>query len=83
MGPLLVVFGQPGLGNLAYLLDRFEHVGIENLISVGLVEAFDEGILVRLPRLDERMNRTSMPRDSHHSVKATEVSSGPLSRRNA
>jgi hypothetical protein len=46
MGPLLVVFAQPGVGDLAHLLDGLEHVGIEDLITVGLVEALDEGILI-------------------------------------
>jgi hypothetical protein len=36
MGPLLVVFAQPGIGDLAHLLDRLEHIGIENLIAIRL-----------------------------------------------
>jgi hypothetical protein len=53
VGPLVVVFEEPGFGNLAYLLDGVEHVGIRYLIPVRLVEALDEGVLVRFSRLDE------------------------------
>lgn len=49
MGLLLVVFAQPAIGDLVHLLDGFEHVSIENLIAIGLVEALDEGVLVGLP----------------------------------
>jgi len=52
MGPLLVEFVYPGLSNLAHLLDGFEHVGVY-FVPVGLVEAFDERVLVGLTKLDE------------------------------
>jgi hypothetical protein len=38
MGPLLVVFAQPGVGHFAHLLDGFEDVRIENLMAVGLLK---------------------------------------------
>ncbi len=53
MWPLLVVFLKPGLRDLANLLERVEQIGIENFLSIGLVEALNERVLVRLPRLDE------------------------------
>ncbi len=53
MGPLLVVFDQPGIRDLLHLLDRFEDVGIEDLGPIGPVKTLDEGVLVGLPRLDE------------------------------
>jgi hypothetical protein len=53
MQSLLVVFAQPVLGDLAHLLDGFEHVGIEHLVSIGLVEALDEGVLIRFAWRDE------------------------------
>lgn len=53
MRPLLVVFAQPVFGDRAHLVDRLEHVRIEHLIAIGLVEGFDERVLVRLAGLDE------------------------------
>ena len=41
MGPLLVVFDLPVVGDLLHLLDRLEEVGIEDFSAVGPVEALD------------------------------------------
>ncbi len=76
MGPLLVVFQQPGLDDVAHLVEGFEHVGIKYFVAEGAIEALDEGVLVGLPGLD-KLN--SMCRSWHHSVNAVEVSSLPLS----
>lgn len=46
MGPLLVVFSEPGLGVFAHLFKRVEHVGIEHFNGVGLVE--DEPFFPRI-----------------------------------
>ena len=53
MRPLLVVFDEPILRDLLYLLDRFEDVSVEDLGPVGLVEAFAERVLSGLAGLDE------------------------------
>ena len=53
MRPLLVVLDEPILRDPLHLLDRFEDVGVEHFGSVGLVEALDECVLVRLAGLDE------------------------------
>lgn len=53
MRPLVVVFPEPGLDDLADLGQGLEHVGIEDFVAEGPVEALDEGVLVRLPGLDE------------------------------
>jgi hypothetical protein len=50
--PLRVVGRQPGGGHVTHLGQRGEEPGIEHLGAVGPVEALDEGVLARLPRLD-------------------------------
>jgi hypothetical protein len=59
---LPVVLAQPRIRDFAHLVDRFEHAGIEHLISTGLVEAFDEGVPVGLARMDEAQLDTASVR---------------------
>jgi hypothetical protein len=51
MGPLLVVLLHPLCTDLPYLLQRLESRGIKHCVSIGPIEQFDEGILVRLVQL--------------------------------
>jgi uncharacterized protein YaaQ len=51
--PVIVVVEQPLVRELLHLLDALEEIRVEDLLAVTLVEALDECILVRLPRLDE------------------------------
>lgn len=44
----LVVFAQPLFGNVLYLLDGLERVGIEHLVPINSVEALNVGALVWL-----------------------------------
>lgn len=53
MRPFLVVLVQPVIGDRAHLVDRLEHVRVEHFIAIGLVEAFDERVLIGLAGLDE------------------------------
>jgi hypothetical protein len=59
VGPLLVVFMEPGLCNLPHLLDGVEHVGVEHLAAIGFVEALDERVLIRFTRLGELQSDTT------------------------
>ena len=52
MGPLFVVFPHPLRTDLAHLIQRLEHVGVEHLVAEGPIESFHESILVRLARLN-------------------------------
>jgi hypothetical protein len=52
MGPLGVVDLEPGLGDLAHLLEGVEEIGVEDLFAEVATEPLDEGVLIRLPRLD-------------------------------
>jgi len=52
MGPLGVVGLEPGLGDLAHLLEGVEEIGVEDFFSETPIEPLDEGILIRLSRLD-------------------------------
>ena len=52
VGAFLVVYGDPLTRDLADLVQRFEHVGIEHLVSRGSIVAFDVGVLIRLAGLD-------------------------------
>jgi hypothetical protein len=52
MGPLGIVDLQPGLGDLAHLLEGVEEIGVEDLFAEAPIESFDEGVLIRLSRLD-------------------------------
>lgn len=53
MGPLGVVASQPVRRDRPNFGERREDVRIQDLRAVGLVAALDEGVLRRLPRLDE------------------------------
>ena len=52
MGPLLVVLLHPLCTDLPHLIQRLEYIGIEHFVSIGPIEPFDEGILIRLARLN-------------------------------
>ena len=52
MRPLLVVGDEPTLGQGADLPERLEEIRIEHLGAITTVESFDEGVLIRLTRLD-------------------------------
>lgn len=52
MWTLVVVNGEPIVGQQLHLLDRLEQIRIENLAAIGSIEALDEGVLVRLARRD-------------------------------
>ena len=52
MGPLLVVLLHPLCTDLSHLIQRLEYIGIEHIVAIGPIEPFDEGILVRLARLN-------------------------------
>ena len=52
MRTLLVVLGQPFLGDVLYLFDRLEQVRIEHFVSVGPGESLDVRVLVRFAGLD-------------------------------
>src|SRR5882762_5240996 len=45
MGPLGVVGLEPGLGDLAHLLEGVEEIGVEDFFSETPIEPLDEGIL--------------------------------------
>ena len=80
MWPLLVVFGQPGFGELADLANGVKQAGIEHFFAIGTVEALDRRVLIRLGGLDEvHVDLWA----AHHSVNAIEVNSEPLSTRKA
>lgn len=52
MGPFFVVALQPLRTDLPHLIERLEHIGTEDFGPIGAIEPFDEGILIRLARLD-------------------------------
>ena len=52
MGSFLVVGGDPLASNFPNRLERLEYVSIQDLMPESAIEAFDEGILIRLARLD-------------------------------
>lgn len=52
MGAVLIVGGAPVASDFSYFLERLKHVGIQDLMAEGAIEAFDVGILIRLAGLD-------------------------------
>lgn len=52
MGAVVVVAVQPISCHVAHFLQRLEHVAVQHLGAVGLVESFDIGVLSRFARLD-------------------------------
>lgn len=52
MWTILVVIDHPPMRRLARVLKAREEVLVQDLLAEGAVEAFDEGILVGLARLD-------------------------------
>jgi hypothetical protein len=48
MGPLFVVTVQPFGTDLPDLVERLKHIGTEDLGPIRPIEAFNEGILIRL-----------------------------------
>jgi hypothetical protein len=38
--------------DLPHLVEEIEEMGVENLFAIAAIEALDEGVLIRLPRLD-------------------------------
>ena len=51
-GPVFIVTQQPFDAGLSDLLQGFKHVGVQHFRPIGQIEAFGEGILIQLPRLD-------------------------------
>lgn len=47
-----VVGREPSSGDLAHLIEIFEHVCVEHFAAIGTIEAFDVGVLVGLAGLD-------------------------------
>jgi hypothetical protein len=80
MGPLLVIFDQPVIGDLLHLVEGLEQVGVEHLRPIRAVNRSMKAFWFGLPG---SMKRNAIPRCSAHSTKACEVSSLPLSRRSA
>jgi len=52
MGPLFVVIDHPPVGGFADVVEASEEVLVKHFFPEGVVEAFDEGVLVRLAELD-------------------------------
>jgi len=52
MGPLGVVGLEPGLGELAHLVEGVEEIRVEDFFPKTAIEPLDEGVLIRLPGLD-------------------------------
>ena len=52
MGPVLVVGDEPRIGELLHVLGGHEPIGVGDLLAVGPVEPFDEGVLHGVARLD-------------------------------
>lgn len=52
MGPALVVIDEPRIEELLGLLRGVKEIGVQHLLAIRAVEAFDEGVLDRFPRLD-------------------------------
>lgn len=52
MGTVVVVAVQPIGCHVAHFLQRIEHVAVQHIGAVGLVESFDIGVLSRFARLD-------------------------------
>ena len=44
VGPVLVVGDEPRIGELLHFLRGHEQIGVEDLLAVGPVEPFDEGV---------------------------------------
>jgi hypothetical protein len=53
MRPFFVVDLDPVVGDSTHLMEVREYVRVEHFVAEGPVEAFHEGVLVRLPWLDE------------------------------
>jgi len=80
MRPLLVVTQQPLRTEFPHLIQRLEHVGIEDFSPIGSVESLDERVLIGFTRW---MYRSSTPCSAHQLMNRSAASSGPLSRRSA
>src|SRR5215813_10482507 len=52
MGPLGGVDRQPSLGDRADLIEGLEEMRVEDLLTIGAIEALDEGILIGLAGLN-------------------------------
>ncbi|MBB5885812.1 hypothetical protein GGR71_002891 [Xanthomonas sp. F1] len=52
MGSLFVVIDHPPVGGFANVVETGEQVPVEHFLAEGTIEALDEGVLVRLSRLD-------------------------------
>ena len=52
MRTLLVIALHPFVRDLPYFIKALEEIGIQDLLPIGPVEAFDEGIMVGLLGLD-------------------------------
>ena len=53
MRPHHVVFLQPGIGGGSNLLNRVKEIGVQHILTIGTIEAFNVGILGRFAWLDE------------------------------
>lgn len=61
MRPQLVVFDQPGDGDLPHLHDPLERLRARHLVPTGTVESLDAGALVRFARLDVAQRDVTIP----------------------
>ena len=61
MRPALVVRREPVIGEALDLPHDVEDVGVEDFFAVRAIEAFDEGILIGLPRLDVADDKMAGP----------------------
>lgn len=68
MGPLFVILQQPFGGDLPYLLQRLKHIGTEHFSAIGPIIAFDDGILIRFPRLNMSHLNCSFGTPRHESL---------------
>jgi hypothetical protein len=73
VGPLMVVRQKPLLADGTDLFDRRKEVGVEDLLPIGPVEAFDVGIPVRLARLNvvdaDTTRGTPLDKDVRHKLR--------------
>jgi len=76
----LVVIDHPPMRCLTYALKACEEVLVQHHLTDSAVEAFDEGVLVGLAKLDVSQ-RHATPLSLAHWVNASPRNSGPLSDR--
>jgi hypothetical protein len=69
----MVVRQEPVLADGTDLFDRLKEVGVEDLLPIGPIDAFDVGILVRLARLNvvdaDTTRGTPLDKDVRHKLR--------------